>query len=141
MSDVQLDPESVQIVLRCSKTDQTGKGPLIFLGSCVDPDLCPVAAVRQYLVVHGDRPRYLFVHQDCSPLTKFQFWSVTRRALDNLGLRGWQFGNSFRIGAASMGYGGRTFGIWADGDLVAIKVMFGIVSFELFPWWLWLIVS
>lgn len=45
----------------------------------------------------------LFWHADGAPLTHYQFWVVTARALDILGLKGVRFGtHSFRIGAASM---------------------------------------
>lgn len=99
----------LQLALQFSKTDQTGKGALISLGACDDTVLCPVLAVRQYLALHGATGGCLFLHKDLSLLTRYQFWWVTWKALDGLGLSGCQFGtHSFRIGAAStaaaMGY-------------------------------------
>lgn len=41
-------------------------------------------------------------HLDGTPLTKYQSWVVTAKALEALGLKGVKFGTqSFRIGAAS----------------------------------------
>lgn len=51
----------------------------------------------------------MFCHVDGSPLTRYQFWADTAKALRELGLDGVKFGtHSFRIGAvstaAAMGY-------------------------------------
>lgn len=66
-------------------------------------------AVGQYLAVRGGEPGYFFKHEDHAPLTRYQFWVVTAKALGNIGLNGVQFGtHSFCTGAAStaaqMGY-------------------------------------
>lgn len=108
-ADVQCGQEGIQLLLRFSKTNQLGRGSLISLSPCLDPDLCPVLVLCSYLALRGQGDGCLFIHEDGTPLTKFQFWSVTRRALDGLGLSGCQFGShSFRIGAATtaatMGY-------------------------------------
>lgn len=87
VTDVQLRPGSVQLVIRHSKTDQKGKGAVISLGSCQDPSLCLVLAVWQYLALRSSSGGSLFVHQDGTPPPyKIQSCSVTRRALGNMGL-------------------------------------------------------
>lgn len=88
MDDVRLGSSSVQFTLRFSKTDQRGKGALFSLGVCDDMALCPVLAVRQYLALRGSSGGYLFIHRNLTPLTRYQFWVVTRKALDGLGLSG-----------------------------------------------------
>ncbi|XP_015262016.1 PREDICTED: uncharacterized protein LOC107106395, partial [Gekko japonicus] len=58
---------------------------------------------RPHFQIGGEGAGYKFGrHEDGSPLTKHQFWTVTTRALAKLGLSGVRFGtHSFRIGAAS----------------------------------------
>ncbi|XP_060100330.1 integrase/recombinase xerD homolog [Heteronotia binoei] len=111
MGDVKIVGDCVTIRVRRSKTDQRHKGVTITLGSCHVSEICPVLALKGYISVRGDDPGPFFRHEDGSPLTKFQFWSVTSQALVKLGLSGFRFGtHSFRIGAAStaaaMGYPG-----------------------------------
>lgn len=65
--------------------------------------------VKRYLAVRGEVSGFFFRHSDGAPLTRYQFWIVTARALESIGLSGVKFGtHSFRIGAASnvaqMGY-------------------------------------
>lgn len=109
VQDVELSAVRASIALRRSKTDQQQRGVVVKLGTCAEKELCPVSALAAYLAVRGRRAGLLFQHQDGSPLTKHQFWSVTARALEKLGLAGKRFcTHSFRIGAAStaaaMGY-------------------------------------
>ncbi|XP_054852797.1 uncharacterized protein LOC129341561 isoform X1 [Eublepharis macularius] len=109
LQDVRFVGEKVSLRIRSSKTDQHRKGSTVWLGSCADAELCPVRGLRAYLEKRGDGEGLLFRHCDESPLTRYQFWSVTGRALAKLGLEGFKFGtHSFRIGAAStaaaMGY-------------------------------------
>ncbi|XP_060089026.1 integrase/recombinase xerD homolog [Heteronotia binoei] len=107
--DVKIDQGQVVLTIRRSKTDQWRKGSVITLGQCTVHELCPVRAVRCYVRFRGLGDGPLFRHEDGSPLTKYQFWAVTSRALAAIGLKGVKFGtHSFRIGAAStaasMGY-------------------------------------
>lgn len=69
-----------------------GWGSLISLGPCADLPLCPARALHQSFVVQGQRDGSFFIYQDGFPLSKFQFWNVTRKALDKLGFSSWQFG-------------------------------------------------
>lgn len=108
-ADIQCGQKGIQLLLRFSKTDQLGRSFFISLGPCVDLALYPVLVLHCYLAVKGQAEGYLFIHWDGTPLTKFQFWLVTRRALDRMGLLGCQFViHSFQIGAATtaapMGY-------------------------------------
>lgn len=51
------------------------------LGLCNDPDLYPVLAVGNFMGCRGTGEGPLFCHKGRDPLTKFQFWSVTTKAL------------------------------------------------------------
>lgn len=107
--DVSVSSDQVHILIRSSKTDQSGKGRSLVLNTCDIAELCPVKALTQFLSVRKTGKGVLFCHVDGSPLTRYQFWVVTAKALRNLGQEGIKSGmHSFRIGAASsaaaMGY-------------------------------------
>lgn len=109
LENVQFSGDSMGVWICWSKTDQRQRGVLLNLGPSGFRDLCPVLALREYLVLCGPSPGVLFCHVDGSPLTRFHFWAVTKHALAALGLQWVQFGtHSFQIGAAStaavMGY-------------------------------------
>lgn len=100
--DVELHDNSVHLYIWSSKNDQLSKGRQIKWLTCTDKLLCPVSPMRSFLIIRDPLPGTLFCHSDGSPLTKFQFWSVTSKALDVLGLQGVKFAtHSFRIVAAS----------------------------------------
>ncbi|XP_067322379.1 tyrosine recombinase XerC-like [Anolis sagrei] len=102
ISDVKVFQDSMEIRVRASKTDQEAKGQVIRLLKCSEEDLCPVVAMTQFAALRGIGKGYLFSHQDGKPLTKYQFWTITAKALDLLGMGHLKFGtHSFRIGAAT----------------------------------------
>ena len=53
--DDHLTPTVVKIHLRCSKTDQLGRGVDVYVGQTGD-DLCPVAAILTYLARRWNDP-------------------------------------------------------------------------------------
>lgn len=79
------------MTIRVLKTDQQRKGGLLDLGPCVDCELCPVATVSWYLTLRRMDTGALLQHQDRAPLPKYQFWTLTSRAWDLLGLKGVKF--------------------------------------------------
>uniref|UniRef100_A0ABM5GIN9 Uncharacterized protein isoform X1 n=1 Tax=Pogona vitticeps TaxID=103695 RepID=A0ABM5GIN9_9SAUR len=102
LDDVTVRDGQVRIRLRSSKTDQHGNGCMVILGRCSIVKICPVRAVGDFGVLRGDDKGYFFQHRDGTPLTKYQFWSLTDMALERLGVSNLRFGtHSFRIGAAS----------------------------------------
>ncbi|XP_067320652.1 uncharacterized protein [Anolis sagrei] len=123
ISDIKVLHDSMEINIRASKTDQESKGQVFRLLKCSEEDLCPVMAMTQFTALRGGEKGYLFSHQDGKPLTKYQFWTITAKALDMLGLGHLKFGtHSFRIGAATaaaeMGYGDdeiKAIGRWRSG--------------------------
>lgn len=99
---VQFTESGVTIRVKRSKTDQLGKGSQIVIGFCEVTNLCPVRALWEFISLWGEALSFLFCHANGTPLTKDQFWMVSSKALDNVGLQGARFGtHSFCIGAVS----------------------------------------
>lgn len=93
---------SVKLSLHHSKTDQFGKGVNIFLQK-TGTDLCPVAALLQYLEVRPrGSPGALFVHRNGTPLSRERLVGMVREALRAANVDQSHYsGHSFRIGAAT----------------------------------------
>ena len=103
VTDITLAEDALLIVLRRSKTDQTGRGVLVRLAAAPGASCCPVHLARLYLEV---RPRgehhNLLIHANGTPLTRGQFSRILRRAVLQLGEDPAGFtSHSFRIGAAT----------------------------------------
>lgn len=105
VQDVQVDnvvnPQSVQVRIKASKTDPFRQGVLVYVGR-TDKPLCPVAALLAYLVSRGRRPGPLFAFADGKPLSRPRFVTEIRRALEAAGVDPQPYsGHSFRSGAAT----------------------------------------
>ena len=105
MSDVAINsrsaPTAFRLRLRRSKTDPLGRGVDIFLGVS-GTEVCPVAALLQYLAVRPLGDGHLFVWEDGRPLSKSTFVNHLRRGLQSAGFDMTRFsGHSLRIGAAT----------------------------------------
>lgn len=95
------DPPHVELRIKASKTDQLRRGTTISLGS-TRGELCPVAALFDYLNARGGAPGPLFVVQTGHPFTRAPFVAQLQQVLNQAGLPGNLFnGHSFRIGAAT----------------------------------------
>ena len=103
LSDVSLDTSGnnwrFMLSLKVSKTDQFRKWALVVLGT-TNSDLCPVAALLDYLVLRGQIPGAPFCLEDGRPLKRRVFTASVQQALTSSGLIGTQF-NGDRIGAAT----------------------------------------
>ncbi|KAK3095954.1 hypothetical protein FSP39_021284 [Pinctada imbricata] len=100
-SDISLSPDNLVLCIRSSKTDQHGKGASIIL-SRTDTPSCPLKWLREFLDVRPVFPGPLFCHFDGTPLTRYQFSTITSRAISGLGLNASRYKtHSFRIGAAT----------------------------------------
>ena len=88
VQDVRItSANSVQILLKHSKTDQMGKGVIINLFS-TSRDICPVKSLKSYIGVR--------------PVTRYQVSSVFSMLITKLGLQTRDYKtHSFRIGAAT----------------------------------------
>ena len=105
LADIVLDTSAPRwrflVTIKTSKTDQYFQGARVVLGA-TGSDLCPVAALLDYLSSRGDAPGPLFMFSDGSPLHRSQFVQEVQRALTASGLGGLNFNShSFRIGAAT----------------------------------------
>ena len=67
--DIPLNPQSVSVFIKCSKTDPFRKGCFVFFGCCSAP-LCPVVSKVNYLHLRGAGPRPLFLYQVGTPLSR-----------------------------------------------------------------------
>ena len=99
--DNQANPRMICIHLKKSKTDQFGKGSDVVLG-WTDKDLCPVAALLNFVIIWGTQPGPLFIDSKKEVVTKSRFIAELRNILRALGLPQDDYaGHSFRIGAAT----------------------------------------
>ena len=103
--DISVDscvaPASIQVFLKASKTDPFRKGVSLVIGKG-SPELCPVAAVLDYMVRRGNATGPLFQFRDGRFLTRARFVAAVRSALVKVGLDARLYsGHSFRIGAAT----------------------------------------
>ena len=99
--DSQSNPTVVRVRIKASKTDPFRKGVFVFLG-ITGNDLCPVAAMAAYLVIHGRNPGPFFRFQSGVPLSRELLVRHVRAALREKGIDDSKYaGHSFRIGAAT----------------------------------------
>ena len=103
--DVALDsadpPTLIQVRLKASKTDPFRQGVSVYLGA-TGGDICPVAAVLDYMVRRGPGVGPFFTFSDGSFLTRDRFVRAVREALQSAGVDSSSYaGHSFRIGAAT----------------------------------------
>ena len=104
-ADVALDdsrnPSFLRIRIKQSKTDPFRRGINLFVGR-TDSDLCPVAALLDYMKHRGRTPGPLFTFSSGLYLTRNRFVEIVREALRRRGIDQQKYcGHSFRIGAAT----------------------------------------
>ena len=100
-ADAPTKPSMISILLRRSKTDQARQGVKVVIGRTGD-DICPVAALLQFLAIRGKHPGPLFMCSNGRPLTKGKFVAEVRAALTRANIPASEYaGHSFRIGAAT----------------------------------------
>ena len=103
--DVAIDdprkPSCMRITIKQSKTDPFRKGVNLYVGR-TDSDLCPVAALLDYLQHRGSTPGPLFIFASGRLLTRKCFVESVRATLKQANIDQKKYcGHSFRIGAAS----------------------------------------
>ena len=87
--------------LRHSKTDQAGKGSVIYLGRTGDR-VCPVTALLAYLAVRPPSKGPLFIFNDSTPLSQQQLITYLRNTLFQACFSTLDYsGHSLSIGAAT----------------------------------------
>ena len=125
IGDVAVDstsqPSVLAVTIKMSKTDQFGRGTTIYLGR-TDKNICPVAAILQYIAVRGFEHGPLFRTRTGQPLTRELLVARLRSTLAQAGIDASKYsGHSFRIGAATTAAAGgisdaliKTLGRWAS---------------------------
>ena len=111
MSEVAINsrsaPTAIRLRLHKSKTDPLGRGIKIFLG-LFGTEVCPVAALLQYLAVRRLRDGHLFVWEDGRPLSRCTFVNHLRKGLQSAGFDMNNFsGHSLHFGAATLAVAAR----------------------------------
>lgn len=102
VADVRETGDSLECVIRRSKTDQRGRGLSVSLHRLLGSSMCPVTAVRELLASRPNVDGPLLMHANKSFLSIYQFVQIFRRILAHLGLMATEFSShSFRIGAAT----------------------------------------
>jgi hypothetical protein len=95
------NPEFITVEIKVSKTDPFRLGQTITVGASNSP-LCPVLAMKKYLVVRKTTGGPLFVHVSGKPLTKQTLTPETRILLNQADFNASHYaGHSYRIGAAT----------------------------------------
>ena len=94
-------PQFLTIHVKASKTDPFRRGVTVFVGRAT-VQLCPVAAILNYMVRRGPSVGPFFKFSDGRLLTRERFVKAVRSALDRANINSAQYaGHSFRIGAAT----------------------------------------
>ena len=78
------------LTIKVSKTDLFHSGAQVVLGAS-DSDLCPVAALLDYLSSRGGQPGPLFILEDGIPLSRVPFARNLQAILSAVGLDGSRF--------------------------------------------------
>ena len=105
LSDIALDshinPSTLKLTIKASKTDPFRQGVSIFLASTELP-LCPVSSMISYLAIRGPQLGPLFLWKDASTLSRESLVDALKSALTRCGFDTSDYnGHSFRIGAAT----------------------------------------
>ena len=99
--DNALDPSTISIMLKYSKTDQFRKGVKLVMGRTND-DLYPVTVLLSYLLHRGNVPGLLFHWDNHTPISKQKFVEHVSRALLAANIPAHLYtGHRFRIGPAT----------------------------------------
>ncbi|CAG2232678.1 unnamed protein product [Mytilus edulis] len=102
LSDIHILNGLLQVCIPSSKTDQLGKGSNICIYPQLDLNICPVNLVSEFIKSRPPVLGPLFCHFDGSPLSRYQFVTLLKKAIDLSGIDQTRYSShSFRIGAAT----------------------------------------
>lgn len=100
--DVRVEGHTVFISLRHSKSNQFGRPQVITLAESNNNATCPVQAVKKFMAMRPTRSPSFFCHFDRTPLTRYEFQAILKKATAFTGLADQKItSHSFRIGAAT----------------------------------------
>ena len=99
--DSLVDPKSIKVFVKCSKTDPFQQGCFMYIGKN-SSSMCPVKDIVGYLHLRGPAKGRLYViHRDGSLLTRNAVSASIQLIFKTAGIPGQFSGHSFRIGAAT----------------------------------------
>ena len=86
IKDIRLSKQVLEVVIKHSKTDQTGKGSKVIIGPG-NHRLCPLKLLRKFLQYRKQAPRSdaLFRFHNTSLLTRAKLQRTLQEALQTLG--------------------------------------------------------
>lgn len=94
-------PQYITVGIKASNTEPFCKETTVYLGT-TGTDLCPVAAMLDYIMQWGNHPGPTFQFQDYHPLTRPRLVTELREALNGDEKDSHKYaGHSYRIGAAT----------------------------------------
>jgi len=96
------DNKHVLLCLKVFKNNQNGNPVRMRLPCESDRMICPVCNLHQYMHVRSQNPGQLFVHNNSSLVTRYQFSAVLKKCLQQSGFNMDVYkSHSFRIGRAT----------------------------------------
>jgi hypothetical protein len=98
--DSLVDPKSIKVFVKCSKTDRFRQGCLTYIGKN-GSSMSLVSAIIRYLHLRGPGAGPLFTNRDGSPLTRRAVSSSIQSILQTAGIPGQFSRHSIRIGATT----------------------------------------
>jgi len=102
ISDIAFKANQMRVIIRFSKTDQTGKSSTLIFEGKANEKLCPVQGMKLFLEKRRFQPGPLFRHADMTYLSRFQFNKVLQMALKVIDKNITNVkSHSFRIGGAT----------------------------------------
>ena len=102
ISDIAFKANQMRVIIRFSKTDQTGKSTTIIFEGKANEKLCPVQGMKRFLEKRRFSAGPLFRHADMTYLSRFQFNKVLQMAMEVIDKTITDVkSHSFRIGGAT----------------------------------------
>ena len=98
--DAEVNPSSLRVCIKSSKTDPFRQGCFIYLGRGQAP-VCPISAILAYLHRRAPSSGPLVIDTHGQPLTRSRPSSFIQSVLQIAGIPAQFLGHSFRIGAAT----------------------------------------
>ena len=80
--------DRVEVCVPSSKTDRLGRGTTVVIPSQRDINVCPEKKLKEYLLERGSYSGSLFCHFDKTPLSRYQFNAVLKKALAYINIPG-----------------------------------------------------
>lgn len=102
LQDIQVYDDRLEVCIPSSKTDQYSSGTTLIIQAQKDNRTCPVRLLKQFLKERSPNMGALFCHFDKSPLSRYQFSAVLKKAISSFGVPTKVYkSHSFRLGAAT----------------------------------------